>query len=105
MALKSTTAAKRYQQHRKHSAKAFSIDNCSSSIDGGCSDRKKCVHLSSSIRVSSVRAWTAFVLLLSAAICAVNGQYHTTRDPRWYSREGDYNYHLPNPGDPDYRYV
>lgn len=28
-----------------------------------------------------------------------------TRDPRWYSREGDYNYQWPNPGDPEYRLV
>lgn len=27
----------------------------------------------------------------------------TPRDPRWYSREGDYNYHWPSPGDPEYR--
>lgn len=25
------------------------------------------------------------------------------RDPRWYSREGDFNYKWPNPGDPEYR--
>lgn len=25
------------------------------------------------------------------------------RDPRWYSREGDFNYQWPNPGDPEYR--
>lgn len=29
---------------------------------------------------------------------------YPTRDPRWYSREGDYNYQWPNPGDPEYRY-
>ncbi|XP_055594157.1 acetylcholinesterase isoform X2 [Uranotaenia lowii] len=40
------------------------------------------------------------VTLLIVTVC---GQFHTTRDPRWYSREGDFNYHLPNPGDPDYR--
>lgn len=26
-----------------------------------------------------------------------------TRDPRFYSREGDLNYQWPNPGDPEYR--
>lgn len=30
-------------------------------------------------------------------------QFYPTRDPRWYSREGDYNYPWPNPGDTDYR--
>lgn len=30
-------------------------------------------------------------------------QLYPTRDPRWYSREGDYNYHWPSPGDSDYR--
>ncbi|XP_038110075.1 cholinesterase isoform X1 [Culex quinquefasciatus] len=50
------------------------------------------------------RSWccvTAPILLIFCTV--VHGQYYTTRDPRWYSREGDYNYHLPNPGDPDYR--
>lgn len=28
---------------------------------------------------------------------------YTPHDPRFYSREGDYNYHSPNPGDPEYR--
>lgn len=36
----------------------------------------------------------------------VNGQLLlSTRDPRFYSREGDYNYQWPNPGDPEYRWV
>lgn len=30
-------------------------------------------------------------------------QLYPTRDPRWYSREGDYNFLWPNPGDTDYR--
>lgn len=30
-------------------------------------------------------------------------ELYPTRDPRWYSREGDYNYPWPNPGDTDYR--
>lgn len=41
---------------------------------------------------------TVLIALLPIAI----GQY-TTRDPRFYSREGDYSYKWPNPGDPDYR--
>lgn len=47
-------------------------------------------------------------LLLVLSVCIIclpaitNGQA-VTRDPRFYSREGDYNYKWPNPGDPEYR--
>lgn len=30
-------------------------------------------------------------------------QTWTTRDPRFYSREGVHDYNPPSPGDPDYR--
>lgn len=40
--------------------------------------------------------------IVIALLPIVVGQY-STRDPRFYSREGDYNYKWPNPGDPDYR--
>ncbi|XP_058446589.1 acetylcholinesterase isoform X1 [Malaya genurostris] len=60
--------------------------------------RRKCAYLSFG---SSLLICAAFLLCYSTY--GVGGQYHTTRDPRWYSREGDYSYHLPNPGDPDYR--
>lgn len=43
--------------------------------------------------------WCAIVIALLPIIV---GQY-STRDPRFYSREGDFNYKWPNPGDPDYR--
>lgn len=47
-----------------------------------------------------------FVLALSVCVILMpaitNGQA-VTRDPRFYSREGDYNYKWPNPGDPEYR--
>lgn len=42
----------------------------------------------------------AFVALVLPYLCECQ---FTTRDPRWYSREGDFNYQWPNPGDPDYR--
>lgn len=42
---------------------------------------------------------TIVIALLPIAV----GQYGSTRDPRFYSREGDLNYKWPNPGDPDYR--
>lgn len=43
------------------------------------------------------------VCLLSIGLpFSVDGQF-PTRDPRWYSREGDYNQFWPNPGDPEYR--
>lgn len=43
-----------------------------------------------------------FVLCFAVLPCMIECQY-STRDPRWYSREGDYNYQWPNPGDPEYR--
>lgn len=42
----------------------------------------------------------AFVVLILPYLCECQ---FTTRDPRWYSRQGDFNYQWPNPGDPDYR--
>ncbi len=45
-------------------------------------------------------AWCCTIVI--ALLPIVVGQW-TTRDPRFYSREGDYNYKWPNPGDPDYR--
>lgn len=41
-----------------------------------------------------------FVILYT--MTTVSAQF-TPRDPRWYSREGDFNYKWPNPGDPEYR--
>lgn len=43
-----------------------------------------------------------FCLVFLTLPCLIKCQY-PTRDPRWYSREGDYNYQWPNPGDPEYR--
>lgn len=45
-------------------------------------------------------SWFCTIVIVLLPI--VVGQY-TTRDPRFYSREGDFNYKWPNPGDPDYR--
>lgn len=54
-------------------------------------------------RSSGVAGLGAVALLLCAWMaCAANGQF-VTRDPRFYSREGDFNYKWPNPGDPEYR--
>ncbi|XP_037047980.1 cholinesterase isoform X2 [Bradysia coprophila] len=44
--------------------------------------------------------WCCTIVI--ALLPIVAGQY-TTRDPRFYSREGDFTYKWPNPGDPDYR--
>lgn len=48
-------------------------------------------------------------ILIYSSVCViflwipfVSSQW-TTRDPRWYSREGDFKYKWPNPGDPEYR--
>lgn len=56
--------------------------------------RKKSVHLVNEV------IWCCTIVI--ALLPIVAGQY-TTRDPRFYSREGDYSYKWPNPGDPDYR--
>lgn len=44
-----------------------------------------------------------FVLIVLPMLA--NGQISifSTRDPRYYNREGDFHYRWPNPGDPDYR--
>lgn len=44
--------------------------------------------------------WCCAIVI--ALLPIIVGQY-STRDPRFYSREGDFNYKWPNPGDPDYR--
>lgn len=50
---------------------------------------------------SIANRWCIFlVLLILPYLCECQW---TTRDPRWYSREGDYNYRWPDPGDPEYR--
>lgn len=51
------------------------------------------------VRVNKI-SW--FCTIVIALLPIVVGQY-STRDPRFYSREGDFNYKWPNPGDPDYR--
>lgn len=47
----------------------------------------------------------AFVIILFVLPMLANGQISifSTRDPRYYNREGDFHYRWPNPGDPDYR--
>lgn len=71
---------------------------------------KKRIHL----RIFKKEKWKLFTfnnyymtiffieLIFLIIINNVKGQ---TRDPRFYSREGDRNFKWPNPGDPDYRYV
>lgn len=47
----------------------------------------------------------SFIFLIFVTIVipnSVSAQW-TTRDPRFYSREGVHDYYPPNPGDPDYR--
>lgn len=57
--------------------------------------RKKSVNL-------IVNRFTWCCTIVIALLPITVGQY-STRDPRFYSREGDFNYKWPNPGDPDYR--
>lgn len=52
--------------------------------------------------VFAVKRFTWCCTIVIALLPIVVGQY-STRDPRFYSREGDLNYKWPNPGDPDYR--
>lgn len=51
--------------------------------------------------------WTTGLLLLVVFVVgqfdSASGQTWTTRDPRFYSREGVHDYNPPSPGDPDYR--
>lgn len=52
--------------------------------------------------------WTMsllLVVLIAGHLQTVLAQSWTTRDPRFYSREGVNDYFPPNPGDPDYRWV
>uniref|UniRef100_A0A2M4BC65 Putative gliotactin n=1 Tax=Anopheles marajoara TaxID=58244 RepID=A0A2M4BC65_9DIPT len=54
-------------------------------------------------RLPPQTALLVIACVAAAVLPIVTGQYYTTRDPRWYSREGDFNYKIPNPGEPDYR--
>lgn len=53
--------------------------------------------------ISESHQWFTICLAFSILPCMIECQLYPTRDPRWYSREGDYNYQWPNPGDPEYR--
>lgn len=69
-------------------------------------NKKEQIFKSKSILKKRKYAWThsewhiCLVFLILPSL--INCQF-PTRDPRWYSREGDYNYQWPNPGDPEYR--
>lgn len=53
----------------------------------------------------TVVKWTGVLLLVLVAVQfqSAFGQSWTTRDPRFYSREGVNDYNPPSPGDPEYR--
>lgn len=61
--------------------------------------RRKMLHFNGAIQNLQYCVLIVFCFLLPSYIQC---QY-TPHDPRFYSREGDYNYHWPNPGDPEYR--
>lgn len=46
---------------------------------------------------------TVGLLVVASQLIDIGQAQAVTRDPRFYSREGDYNFKWPNPGDPDYR--
>lgn len=48
-------------------------------------------------------SYCAFVIVLFVLPMLASCQFFSTRDPRYYNREGDFHYRWPNPGDPDYR--
>lgn len=48
--------------------------------------------------------WTGVLLLVMVIVPCGLAQW-TTRDPRFYSREGVHDYNPPSPGDPEYRWV
>lgn len=77
-----------------------------------CNCQRKQIFKSKSVLKKRKNAWMLYVekhhrwcislvFLILPYLCEC--QYYPTRDPRWYSREGDYNYQWPNPGDTDYR--
>ena len=51
----------------------------------------------------SVVKWTVLLVVLVGGLQLSLAQSWTTRDPRFYSREGVHDYNPPSPGDPDYR--
>lgn len=55
------------------------------------------------ISAKLIKNRTLIILLLHVILISVATAQYPTRDPRFYSREGDFNYNPPNPGDPDYR--
>lgn len=80
---------------------AFTID------DNRRSDKRKQILKSKSVlkkrkyRKFCDGQWTTIFMLCFAVLpCLIECQF-STRDPRWYSREGEYPW--PNPGDPEYR--
>lgn len=46
--------------------------------------------------------WCITILILLVECLQQSYAQAVTRDPRFYSREGDFNFKWPNPGDPDY---
>ena len=44
-----------------------------------------------------------FIVVSFCILVPISYGQLVTRDPRFYSREGDFNYKWPNPGDPEYR--
>lgn len=83
---------------------AFTIDDNNDNIR---SDKRKQILKSKSVlkkrkyRKFGDGEWMTIIMLCLAALpCMIECQF-PTRDPRWYSREGEYPW--PNPGDPEYR--
>lgn len=81
-------------------AKHKSIYRCYSNIIKTKFSFNKCGKLKLNVKNSVL-----FVILIIICVKSAYCQYpsYTTRDPRWYSREGVFDYFPPNPGDPDYK--
>lgn len=92
----------------------FGDDSAAAADHGGRSVKRKCDVLGENVNEIPSCNWlnlsrcrrnmvvVLIVVLMVAAMDPVSGQV-VTRDPRFYSREGDYSYQWPNPGDPEYR--
>lgn len=62
--------------------------------------RRKVLQFNGAIQSLQYCMFIVFCFLLPRLI---ECQYSPHQDPRYYNREGDYSYHWPNPGDPEYR--
>lgn len=74
---------------------------CSDKMTSALGKRIKRTQVTFGIRMSQIGI--VCVLCVLCVLVPITYGQMVTRDPRFYSREGDLNYQWPNPGDPEYR--